>query len=196
MIKVGITGGIGSGKTTVCKVFELLGIPVFYSDEESKQLLYNDLGLSGKITKAFGNAVIGDLGKVDRKKLGILVFNDKEKLQQLNAILHPAVAIRFDEWVQQNSHHKYILKEAAILFESGANKQVDTVITVTAPIALKIKRAIHRDNLTSEQVEQRMKNQLSDEEKIKLSEFVIYNDEEQLIIPQVLKIHSLLTNKK
>ncbi len=192
MIKVGITGGMGSGKTTICKVFELLGIPVFYADEESKKLLYNDSRLNNKISKLFGAAVLDKEGKIDKSKLAVVVFSNKEKLHQLNSVLHPAVGVRFEEWVKKHSDPQYILKEAAILFESGANKQVDTVITVTAPIALKIQRAMHRGGITKEQVEQRMKNQISDEEKIKRSQFVIHNDEMQLLIPQVLKIHSFL----
>lgn len=196
MIKVGITGGIGSGKTIVCKVFALLGIPIYYSDEEAKWLLDNEDEVRENIIKSFGKDVLNETGNIDRKKLSALVFADKNKLKKLNAIVHPAVARHFEEWVTKHKEQKYILKEAAILFESGANKQVDTVITVTAPSSLKIKRAMQRDNITVEQVEERMKNQWSDEEKIKLSEFVIYNDEEQLVIPQVIKIHEMLMVKK
>lgn len=193
MIKVGITGGIGSGKTIVCQVFELFGVPVYYSDEESKKLLDADAEVKKQIISTFGNAVINEQGNVDRKKLAAIVFADKSKLQLLNGIMHPAVAKHFDEWVKNNSEHKYILKEAAILFESGANKLVDKIITVTAPEELKIKRAMKRDNITEEQVKQRMKNQWTDAEKMKLSDFVIYNDETQLLIPQILAIHEKLT---
>ena len=196
MLKVGITGGIGSGKTIVCNVFELLGIPVYYSDEESKGLLDNNAVVKENVLKIFGNDILTDSGIIDRKKLSALVFEDKTKLQQLNAIVHPAVAKHFDEWVKLHATGNYILKEAAILFESGADKQVDTVITVTAPLELKIQRAISRDKISKEQVEQRMSNQWTDEKKIKLSEFVIYNDEDQMLIPQVLKIHELLSAKK
>ena len=192
MIKVGITGGIGSGKTMVCKVFELLGISVYYSDEESKKLLDNDIKVKDQIIKTFGNTIINEVGNIDRKKLSAAVFGDKEKLTLLNSIVHPAVANHFEGWAKMHSDDKYILKEAAILFESGANKLVDKVITVTAPHLLKIQRAIHRDNITEEQVVVRMKNQWSDEEKIKLSQFVIYNDEENLIIPQIIKVHEML----
>ena len=192
MLKVGITGGIGSGKTMVCKVFELLGISVYYSDEESKKLLDNDIKVKDQIIKTFGNTIINEVGNIDRKKLSAAVFGDKEKLALLNSIVHPAVANHFEEWAKMHSDDKYILKEAAILFESGANKLVDKVITVTAPNLLKIQRAMHRDNITEEQVVVRMKNQWSDEEKIKLSQFVIYNDEENLIIPQIIKVHEML----
>lgn len=192
MKKVGITGGIGSGKTTVCKVFELLGVPVFYADDESKKLLFNDADIKRKILEAFGDAVLSASGFVDRKLLSSVVFNNKEKLEQLNAILHPAVGHRFEQWVEENKQHPYILKEAAILFESGAYKQVDMVITVTAPVSLKIQRAMKRDNITIEQVEQRILNQMSDEDKMARSQFVVHNDEHHLLIPQILKIHSEL----
>ena len=193
MIKVGITGGIGSGKTMVCKVFELLGISVYYSDEESKKLLDNDIKVKEQIINIFGDAIINEAGNIDRKKLSAAVFGDKEKLKLLNGIVHPAVAKHFEEWLNVHSTDKYILKEAAILFESGANKLVDEVITVTAPVSLKIQRAMQRDKIAEEQVVLRMKNQWSDEEKIKLSQFVIYNDEEQLLIPQIIKIHQSLS---
>ena len=196
MIKVGITGGIGSGKTLVCKMFELLGISVYYSDEESKKLLDADGKVKEQIIKTFGNAILNEAGNIDRKKLSETVFGDKEKLTLLNGIVHPAVAKHFEEWVKMHSFDKYILKEAAILFESGANRLVDKVITVTAPVSLKIQRAMQRDNITEEQVVSRMKNQWSDEEKIKQSQFVIFNNEDQLLIPQVLKIHELLIANK
>ena len=196
MIKVGITGGIGSGKTMVCKMFELLGISVYYSDEESKKLLDADGKVKEQIIKTFGNAILNEAGNIDRKKLSETVFGDKEKLTLLNGIVHPAVAKHFEEWVKMHSSDKYILKEAAILFESGANRLVDKVITVTAPVSLKIQRAMQRDNITEEQVVSRMKNQWSDEEKIKQSQFVIFNNEDQLLIPQVLKIHELLIANK
>ena len=196
MIKVGITGGIGSGKTMVCKVFELLGISVYYSDEESKKLLDNDIKVKEQIINMFGDAIINEAGNIDRKKLSAAVFGDNEKLKLLNGIVHPAVAKHFEEWLNVHSTDKYILKEAAILFESGANKLVDEVITVTAPVSLKIQRAMQRDKIAEEQVVLRMKNQWSDEEKIKLSQFVIYNDEENLIIPQILKIHEKFISDK
>ncbi len=191
MLKIGITGGIGSGKSTVCKMFEIIGIPVFYADTESKKILYGDENIKQKILTAFGNSILDDAGLIDRKKLATIVFNNKAELENLNNILHPAVALHFENWVkQQNS--AYVLKEAAILFESGAYKQVDNVIAIVAPLELKIKRTIGRDAITVEEVLARMKNQLTDEEKIKRSDFVIYNDEQQLLIPQVLKVHSLL----
>ncbi len=193
MIKVGITGGIGSGKTIICKVFELLDAPVYYSDEEAKNLL-TDPAVYQLIVNTFGNVILNESGSIDRKKMAGIVFNDKEKLTKLNNIIHPAVAKHFEQWVKKHSASPYILKEAAILFESGANKQVDQVITVTAPSEIKIARVMQRDNISREQVEERIKHQMSDEEKIKLSQYLIVNDEKEMLIPQVLEIHQLLIN--
>lgn len=192
MHKIGITGGIGSGKSTVCKVFELLDVPVYYADEEAKKLLDNDVEVKDKILQQFGAEVMDEKHSIDRKKLAAIVFNNTEKLSRLNAIVHPAVANHFESWLKKHEQSKYILKEAAILFESGAYKGVDEVITVIAPQELKIARVIKRDKSTPELVMQRIKSQLSDEEKIKRSQYVIHNDEQQLLIPQILLIHNKL----
>jgi dephospho-CoA kinase len=192
MLKIGITGGIGSGKTTVCKVFQLLGIPVYFADDEAKKLLNTAIEIKTNIINTFGNEVVDANGIIDRKILASKVFNNKENLEKLNGIVHPAVAKHFENWLNENKSAKYILKEAAILFESNAYKAVDKVITVTAPIELKIQRAIQRDNTDRTTIEQRIKNQLSDEEKIKRSHFVIHNDEQQLLIPQIIDIHHKL----
>ncbi|MBA3705837.1 MAG: dephospho-CoA kinase [Bacteroidetes bacterium] len=189
MIKIGITGGIGSGKSTVCEVFELLGVPVYYSDEEAKKMLDSDSNVKKSVLALFGNDVLNEQGLLDKKKISAIVFKDKNKLEQLNTIIHPVVAMHFENWVKQHSIKKYILKEAAILFESNAYKQVDKVISVLAPKELRIQRTLQRDKISHEQVEERMKTQMSDEEKIKRSQFVIHNDEQQLLIPQVLRIH-------
>ncbi|MDO9184729.1 MAG: dephospho-CoA kinase [Bacteroidia bacterium] len=193
MIKVGITGGIGSGKTTVCKVFELLGVPVYYADIEAKQILDSNLEVKKNIINTFGNSVLNDEEKIDKKKLASLVFNNKENLEKLNSIVHPAVREHFENWLQQHSTQKYILKEAAILFESGSYKLVDKVIAVVAPLELKISRTMQRDKVTQAEVELRISNQLNDDEKIKRSQFVIHNDEQQLLIPQILNIHDQIT---
>lgn len=192
MLKVGITGGIGSGKSTVCKVFELLKVPVYYTDIAAKELLDNDTGVKDKIIGVFGKEMLAEKNTIDKKRLASVVFNDKLKLEQLNAIVHPAVALHFEAWLKENAASKYIIKEAAILFESGADKGVDKVITVVAPLELKITRVIQRDKTSREQVEQRIKAQMSDEEKIKRSQFVIHNDERELLIPQIIRIHKEL----
>ena len=191
MLKIGITGGIGSGKTTVSKVFQALGIPVFYSDAEAIKILQS-VPVRKKIKKTFGKEVFDKSEMVDRKLLAKEVFGDTTKLKKLNAIIHPAVAKAFEAWVKKNKTAPYILKEAAILFESGAHKQVDKVITVTAPLLLRIERVMKREGFTKYQVKERVKQQWSDKEKIKRSDFVIVNDEKKMIIPQVLEIHKNL----
>ena len=195
MIKIGITGGIGSGKSTVCMVFELLGVPVYYADDEGKNLLDTAV-VKQKVLDIFGNSILTEDNIIDRKKLSELVFNNKEKLEKLNSIIHPAVKLHFEEWIKKQEGNRYVIKEAAILFESGAYKQVDKVITVVAPSELKIKRAMQRSGITREQVEERINNQMNDEEKVKRSQYSIVNDEEHLIIPQVLKIHLELNSEK
>lgn len=191
MLRIGVTGGIGSGKTLVCKIFEQLGVPVYYADVAAAEVFYRK-DIQQRIIQVFGEKLIDDKGFVDRKKLSDLVFNDKLLLEKLNAIIHPAVALDVENWSRRNAQAKYALKEAAILFESGTNKQLDKVITVTAPVDLKIVRVMKREGWSREEVEKRMLNQWSDEEKIKRSDFVIYNDEQQLVIPQVLAIHEQL----
>jgi dephospho-CoA kinase len=192
MLKVGITGGIGCGKTTVCKVFELLDVPVYYADDEAKKILDSNEDVKKDILKTFGNDVLTDTGIVDKKKLASLVFNNQEQLEKLNSIIHPAVREHFVNWIKNNSSQKYILKEAAILFESGAYKLVDKVIAVIAPIELKINRAMQRDKISREQVLQRMSNQSKDRDIIKRSQFLIQNDEQQLLIPQIISVHNQL----
>lgn len=194
MLKIGITGGIGSGKTTVCRVFELLGVPIYYADDESKIILNSDKEAKESVAKLFGNSILNADGTIDRKKLAALVFNKKEELDKLNAILHPAVGKHFDNWVNEQTA-PYCIKEAAILFESGAYKQVDKVIAVVAPLELKIDRTLKRDGITKEEVLARIKNQMPDEEKVKKADFVIQNDELQLLIPQVLKLHRQILHK-
>ncbi len=194
MLKLGITGGIGSGKTTVCRLFELLGIPVYYADEESKKLLDEDKEVKKQVVGIFGDSILNDAGFIDRKKLAGIVFNNKEQLEKLNSILHPAVGLHFENWLKKQKS-PYILKEAAILFESGAFKQVDKVLTVVAPLELKIQRTMKRDGVSKEEVETRIKLQMSDEDKIKRSDFVINNNEQELLISQVLAIHKQLINK-
>lgn len=194
MIKVGITGGIGSGKTTVCKVFELLGIPVYSADFEAKQILDSNDEVKYQILNFFGKEVLTAENKIDRKILASLVFNNNEKLEKLNAFIHPVVAAHFENWLKQHSSNKYILKEAAILFESGAYKAMDEIIAVVAPLELKLSRTMQRDKINRQQVESRINSQLNDEEKIKRSQYVIYNDEQQLLIPQIIAIHKQLIN--
>lgn len=187
---VGITGGIGSGKSAVCRIFSVLGVPVFNADEEAKKI-YADEKIKMAVKQLLGvNAYHAD--ELDRAYVAKKVFSDKDLLLKLNAIIHPAVQDQFSKWCEGNSKAKYVLKEAAILFEAGADKGCDQVILVTAPAELRIARVMKRDGVNREDVEKRMKNQWSDEEKAKRSPHVIVNDEKQMIVPQVLKIHEIL----
>jgi len=190
ILKVGITGGMGSGKSTVAKVFEVLGIPVYYADDAAKKLMNEDVALKEKLIAVFGKEIYQD-DILNRPHLSVLVFNNPEKLAQLNSIVHPATIADAESWMQQQ-HSPYAIKEAAILFESGANKYVDKVIGVYAPIQLRISRVMQRDNSTEEAVTARMNKQMEEEKKMNLCDYVITNDEQELVIPQVLKIHKLL----
>ena len=189
MLKIGITGGIGSGKTTVCKLFELLGTPVYYADDASKQLLVSDPGIKAKIVTVFGEGILDENNSISRQKVAQHVFGNEEELKKLNFIMHPAVALHFDTWLKQHSTSVYILKEAAIMFESGAYLQMDQIITVAATEELRIMRVMKRDGTSREEVLRRIKAQLSEEERIKRSQYIIRNDEQQMVIPQVLKLH-------
>lgn len=193
MLKIGITGGIGSGKTTVCKIFEQLNVPVFYADTESKKLL-NTPQIQKQLVSVFGNEIMDNNNSINRTILAKLVFENKMLLEKLNGILHPAVATRFNEWLKLHSKNKYILKEAAILFESGAYKQLDKIITIEAPVDIRIKRVMLRDNEKKENIISRINNQLNDEERKKLSDFVITNDEKKAVLPQVLSIHEKIVS--
>ena len=193
ILKIGITGGIGSGKSTVAKVFEMLGIPVYYADDTAKKLMNEDVFLKKQLIDAFGKEIYQN-GVLNRSSLSELVFNNPEKLSQLNGIVHPATIADAEYWMQQQ-HSVYAIKEAAILFESGANKYVDKVIGVFAPVQLRISRVMQRDNSTQEEVTARMNKQMEEEKKMKLCDYVIINDEQELIIPQVLKIHEAILKK-
>ncbi|MGE6221538.1 dephospho-CoA kinase [Nubsella zeaxanthinifaciens] len=190
MLKIGITGGIGSGKTTVCKVFETLGIPVFYADTVAKQIMTTDFTLIEGIKTTFGSASYFEDGSLNNKHIANIVFNNEKELAKLNLLVHPAVFRAFDAWDAQLSKNiPYSLKEAALLFESGSYKMCDKNILVTAPKAVKIARVTVRDNVSEEQVLARMNKQLQDEEKIKLADFDINNTESQSVILQVLALH-------
>ncbi len=194
MKKIGITGGIGSGKTTVARVFEQLGIPVYHADYWAKEIMNTEPLVIERLKELFGNSIYDSNGKADRKRIAEIVFADKNKLNELNSVIHPAVWLHGENWLKQHHDKPYILKEAAILFESGGNKGVDKVIMVSAPEEIRLERVMKRDNATPEEVTARMANQWDDEKKIALSDFVIVNDDRQLVIPQVLEIHSRLTN--
>lgn len=187
MIKVGITGGIGSGKSTVCKVFKVLGIPVFEADSVGKQLMNTDAEIHARLVNLFGLSVYLPDQTIDRKYLSGIVFNNPSLLTKLNAIVHPAILNAFDIWCQ-NQQSPYILQEAAILFESGFYKMVDKTIVVVTDEAERIQRVMKRDKTSEEQVRQRIQNQWTDEQRIKLADFVIGNNDNELIIPQIVEI--------
>ena len=190
MLRVGLTGGIGSGKTTVAKIFEVLGIPVYYADEETKRLMNTDPVIRRNIVKEFGDRAYNDHG-LDRSYLASVVFNDKEKLALLNSLTHPATIEHANKWMQQQ-HSPYIIKEAALIFESGSNKHLDYVIGVSAPEEIRIRRVMERDGVSEEQVRSRMARQMNEEEKIALCDFVVVNDEREFLITQVLSLHAEL----
>ncbi|MES2268921.1 MAG: dephospho-CoA kinase [Bacteroidota bacterium] len=191
MFKVGITGNIGSGKTTVCKIFEVLGIPVFYADDAAKEVMVTDAELVAGIKQTFGNESYFTDGSLNRKYIASIVFNNKEELAKLNGLVHPATFRAFDKWVINHKHAPYVLKEAAILFESGSYKLCDRSIMVTAPLDVRIKRVTQRDGITAEEVISRNNRQFTEEKKLALANDVIINDDTQLVIPQVLKLHKL-----
>lgn len=193
MLKVGITGGIGSGKSTVCQVFETLGIPVLYADQSARYLMEHDAALIDGIKALFG-AGIYNSGKLDRKQVAGMVFNQPALLDQLNNLVHPAVVRYTEAWIAKQTS-PYVIKEAAIFFESGTNKGIDIMVGISAPLELRIQRAIQRDNISREKVQERIASQMDEAEKMKLCDFIIINDEMQAIIPQVLQLHSLFLEK-
>ena len=195
MLKIGITGGIGSGKTTVCKVFETLGIPVFYADVVAKQIMVVDPILISGVKEAFGPLSYLSDGGLNNKHIASIVFADPKELAKLNELVHPAVFRAFETWVADvNDDVPYILKEAALLFESGSYKMCDQNILVIAPHQLKLDRVIARDSVTADQVTARMDKQFSDEQKLELADFVLHNNESKSVIAQVMELHKQFLN--
>lgn len=190
MLRIGLTGGIGSGKSTVAKILETLGIPVYYADDAAKDIMNSDATLQALIRENFGEASYKE-GRLDRKYLAGIVFNDPEKLNRLNALIHPVTIRHSEEWFSRQKA-PYAVREAALLFESGASANLDYIIGVYAPQALRIRRVQQRDGLSADEVKQRMKRQLNEEMKMKLCDFVLRNDEQELLLPQVLGLHERL----
>lgn len=186
-LKLGVTGGIGSGKTTVCKVFGVLGIPVFSADDEAKRILDSDREIQIKINLLAGKDLFSS-GKLDRPALAKMIFNNKELLEKVNSIIHPAVFRSFGEWFNQQDS-PYSIMEAAILFESGAFRFMDKIVTVVTPLDERIERLVSGNRLTREQINERIKNQIDDDSRIKQSDFIISNSENDLIIPSIIGIH-------
>ena len=190
--RVGITGGIGSGKSTVAKIFEVLGVPVYYADAEARRLINEDPAIISSIMASFGSESYKD-GGLNRSYISELVFNDKSKLELLNAISHPPTIAHADNWMKKQVT-PYALKEAALIFESGSAAYLDYVIGVYTPLPLRIQRIMHRDKLQAEEVKHRISRQMDEQIKMKLCDAVITNDEQQLLITQVTDLHQKLIN--
>lgn len=191
MLKIGLTGGIGSGKTTVARIFESLGIPVYYADDAAKRVMDEDPELRAALIRHFGEQTFEN-GVLNRSYLSGMVFKDPAKLELLNSLVHPATIADAARWMEQQKT-PYAIKEAALIFESGAQEHLDQVIGVTAPTAIRIQRTMQRDGSSREAVQARMQRQLSDSIKMKLCDHVIYNDEQQPLLPQVLALHEKLS---
>lgn len=196
-IQIGITGGIGSGKSLICRIFHVLGVPVYDADSRAKKLMTTDGILIDQIKKEFGTLSYDEKGELNRELLGKTVFNQPDKLARLNALVHPRVAWDYNQWISEQSGVNYCLKEAALLFEAGSYQLLDKIIVVSASDELRIKRVLQRDPHRSKaDVERIIKNQMPQEEKIKRADYVIKNDESELVIPQVMKLHEWLNSMK
>lgn len=194
MIKIGITGGIGSGKSIITEIFSIFGIPVYIADVESKKLMVESFTIRQKLINIFGNSLYKN-GVLDKQLLASYIFTNDENLNIVNSIIHPEVKKNFSEWVSINEKYSIVAVESAILFESDFNLLVDETITIYAPLEMRIERVIKRDNTSREKVLDRIKNQMSDEEKIKLSNFVIVNDNKKSLIEQVIYIIKKLNSR-
>ena len=190
MLRIGLTGGIGSGKTTVARIFEVLGVPVYFADDAAKKLMNEEGELKKKIIDHFGAESYAD-NKLNRSYLSEVVFSDPEKTKLINSIIHPATINDATLWLEKQTS-PYAIKEAALIFEAGAEKMLDLVIGVSAPPALRMQRAMQRDNISESAVLARMEKQMNEEEKMKRCDIIIYNDQKELLIPQVVEVHKRL----
>jgi dephospho-CoA kinase len=196
MLKIGVTGGIGVGKTVVCRMFQVLGIPVYDADTRAKWVMQHDSLLRQELQEAFGNDAYTKEGHLDRAYLAALVFNNPERLARLNALVHPHVGTDFDNWASTNAAAPYVIKEAALMFESESWRQMDEVIVVSAPMDVRLKRLQKRDpHRTEADIQAIISKQLSEEEKLARANHIVYNDDKQLIIPQVLALHQQFLSK-
>ncbi|MBT7620680.1 MAG: dephospho-CoA kinase [Flavobacteriales bacterium] len=190
MKKIGITGGIGSGKTYVASVFKSLGIPIFNADIQAKKIMTSSRKLIKLLKEEFGNDIYKD-SDLNKEKLASIVFSNSDKLQKLNSLVHPIVKEEFNNWCKKQTS-PYIIKEAAILFESNSHIGLDAVICVSAPLDLRIERLLNRDDYSEKEIKKRIENQISQEEKEKLSDYIIVNDEKDLLLPKIIKFHKEL----
>ena len=194
MLQVGITGGIGSGKSTVCQFFKELGIPIYYADARAKWLMTHDQLLISEIINLFGKEAYSGVGQLNRSYIAGIVFNDPAKLKELNGLVHPAVARDQEKWHQSQQNVPYTLKEAALIYESGSDKALDKVITVYASLNTRIERVMKRDGVPREAVEARVSKQWPEEKKLHLADFIILNEGQQNLADQVKRIDELLRN--
>ncbi len=189
-LRIGLTGGIGSGKTIVAAVFEALGIPVYYADREAKRIMNEDDRIKLRLTAEFGESAYLN-NQLNRPYIASVVFGDRQKLELLNSIVHPITLQDSNAWMQLQPM-PFAIKEAALIFESGANNHLDYIIGVYAPLQLRIQRVVARDTIDDQQVHRRIENQMNEEDKMKLCDYVIVNDEQQPVIDQVLNLHKKL----
>ena len=192
MKKIGITGGIGSGKTTVCEIFKLLGVPVFHADTEARNLQNSDIAIKKLLIDLFGAEIYPNDGMLDRKQLAEIIFNDKKALSAVNAIIHPAVRQCFMKWLENHRNSAYVLYEAAVLFESGYASDLDENILILADETIRIKRVIQRDKISENLVRQRIKNQMPDFEKIDKADYILENNGFKLLLPEIIKLDKLI----
>lgn len=194
MKKIGLTGSIGSGKSIVSKVFSILGVKIYYADNEAKKIL-EYVEIKNALSDRFGCGILSPDNEIDRKKLASIVFSNKDALEYLNSLIHPLVKSDFQNWLELFNNENYVIHEAAIIYESGFYGDFDAIITVSAPEEIRIKRVMERDKISREEVINRMNFQWPDHRKVKLADYVIENDEKQLLIPQIIKIHKKLEFK-
>ena len=195
MYQLGLTGGIGSGKTLVCSILEKLGVPVYYADSAARRLMNSDAKLRNGIVGIFGAEVYNG-AVLNRDLLARKVFGNQEMLEKLNAMVHPAVRKDYSGWVESQKVAPYVVEEAAILFESGADRLMDGSVLVYAPEALRIKRVMKRDGVDEEAVRNRMIHQMDEDKKKKRADHIIYNDEKEMLLPQVIALHNKVINSR
>ncbi len=190
MLKVGLTGGMGAGKSTVARIFEVLGIPVYYADDKAKKLMIENEELKASIINSFGAESYIN-GNLNREYIAGLVFNNDANIQLLNSLVHPVTIKDAEGWIA-NQRTPYAIKEAALIFESGSHKQLDLVVGVHTPEEIRIHRIIDRDHISVQQAKDRMSRQMDEEVKMRLCDYVIVNDEQQMVSPQVISLHEKL----
>ena len=189
MLKIGITGGIGSGKTTVCRIFEVLNIAIYYSDQRAKEIMVSNPELKAKLRSSFGDIIFDSKGNLNATLLASIVFPDQQKLKTLNSIVHPFVLDDFSSWCKDHNKDKYVILESAIIFESGIEHLLDHIVIVDAPSEIRIQRIMEREKVSKKDVLQRMRSQLTSEEKTTHSKLIIVNDGKMSLIDQVLSLH-------